>query len=161
MKSEGLANGGEKKEKEKERREEKRKKKGGRGIVGERGGPNLVEEDCFHSVLKLKRSEDRRPRFESRLSAGDNQTGGDLFSPSLSSPSSPLFPPSFREETEEETKWRGWKEKEEVESGNVINFSLNSRIDSRTIEELTSIYITINIPSIKTWTISDSKLKKR
>lgn len=91
MKSEGLANGGEKKEKEKERREEKRKKKGGRGIVGERGGPNLVEEDCFHSVLKLKRSEDRRPRFESRLSAGDNQTGGDLFSPSLSSPSSPLF----------------------------------------------------------------------
>ena len=87
MKSEGLANGGEKKEKEKERREEKRKKKGGRGIVGERGGPNLVEEDCFHSVLKLKRSEDRRPRFESRLSAGDNQTGGDLFSPSLSSPS--------------------------------------------------------------------------
>ena len=84
MKSEGLANGGEKKEKEKERREEKRKKKGGRGIVGERGGPNLVEEDCFHSVLKLKRSEDRRPRFESRLSAGDNQTGGDLFSPSLS-----------------------------------------------------------------------------
>lgn len=96
MKSEGLANGGEKKEKEKERREEKRKKKGGRGIVGERGGPNLVEEDCFHSVLKLKRSEDRRPRFESRLSAGDNQTGGDLFSPSLSSPSSPLFHlPSF------------------------------------------------------------------
>lgn len=91
MKSEGLANGGEKKEKEKERREEKRKKKGGRGIVGERGGPNLVEEDCFHSVLKLKRSEDRRPRFESRLSAGDNQTGGDLFSPSLFSPSSPLF----------------------------------------------------------------------
>lgn len=91
MKSEGLANGGEKKEKEKERREEKRKKKGGRGIVGERGGPNLVEEDCFHSVLKLKRSKDRRPRFESRLSAGDNQTGGDLFSPSLSSPSSPLF----------------------------------------------------------------------
>ena len=48
---------------------------------------NLVEEDCFHSVLKLKRNEDRRPRFESRLSAGDNQTEGDLFSLSLS-----LFP---------------------------------------------------------------------
>ena len=102
MKSEGLANGGEKKEKEKERekREEKRKKKGKKrveeGLSARGEGPNLVEEDCFHSVLKLKRSEDRRPRFESRLSAGDNQTGGDLFSPSLSSPSSPLFHlPSF------------------------------------------------------------------
>ena len=102
MKSEGLANGGEKKEKEKERekREEKRKKKGKKrveeGLSARGEGPNLVEEDCFHSVLKLKRSEDRRPRFESRLSAGDNQTGGDLFSPSLFSPSSPLFHlPSF------------------------------------------------------------------
>lgn len=102
MKSEELANGGEKKEKEKERekREEKRKKKGKKrveeGLSARGEGPNLVEEDCFHSVLKLKRSEDRRPRFESRLSAGDNQTGGDLFSPSLFSPSSPLFHlPSF------------------------------------------------------------------
>lgn len=56
--------------------------------------PNLVEEDCFHSVLKLKRNEDRRPRFESRLSAGDNQTEGDLFSLSLSLPSLTFFPPT-------------------------------------------------------------------
>ena len=55
---------------------------------------NLVEEDCFHSVLKLKRNEDRRPRFESRLSAGDNQTEGDLFSLSLSLPSLAFFPPT-------------------------------------------------------------------
>lgn len=90
MKSEGLANGEKKK-----RREEKKKGKNGRER-GEGGGPNLVEEDCFHSVLKLKRSEDRRPRFESRLSAGDNQTEGDLFSPSLSpSPPRHSSPPSF------------------------------------------------------------------
>lgn len=97
------------------KRKEKRRKKGERGVVGEKErermrGPNLVEEDCFHSVLKLKRSEDRRPRFESRLSAGDNQTEGDLFSPSP-----PLhLPPSFRaetEETEEETKWKRRRKK--------------------------------------------------
>lgn len=53
-------------------------------IAEEEGTPgkrwsNLVGEDCFHSVLKLKRSEDQRPRFESRLSAEDNQTASDLF----------------------------------------------------------------------------------
>lgn len=53
-------------------------------IAEEEGTPgkrwsNLVGEDCFHSVLKLKRSEDQRPRFESRLSAEDNQTESDLF----------------------------------------------------------------------------------
>lgn len=65
----------------------------GERIKRDGGKSNLVGEDCFHSVLKLKRSEDRRPRFESRLSAGDNQTEGDLFSLVLR-PDQPPPPPS-------------------------------------------------------------------
>lgn len=101
MKSERLANGavikrvktkgGRLSERTRDRKREREREK---EAEMKRERSNLVEEDCFHSVLKLKRNEDRRPRFESRLSAGDNQTEGDLFSLSLSLPSLAFFPPT-------------------------------------------------------------------